>query len=125
MKKLSESQEEQLLRSATAWQKKPPKGPQQLGTALGGYMKVYVDGLRRGGTVAAAFEQAIGSELAQFYRADQFSRGILYIQSPPGPYMHRLKMMETEIVEKLQAICPGTKIKEIRIKVKNAKRNLR
>jgi hypothetical protein len=39
--------------------------------------------------------------------------------------MHRLKMMETEIVEKLQAVCPGTKIKEIRIKVRSARRGMR
>ncbi|MGH2272421.1 DUF721 domain-containing protein [Anaerohalosphaeraceae bacterium U12dextr] len=125
MSKQSESQQEQYLRSATAWQKKTPPGPQPLGEALSHYMNVYVKGLRCGGTIAAAFEQVIGTELAPYYRADRFTRGILYIQSPPGPYLHRLKMMETEIVEKLQAHCPGTRIKEIRIQVKGVGRKTR
>jgi predicted nucleic acid-binding Zn ribbon protein len=112
------SREDQLLISATAWQRKPVKGPQAIGSDVDVFLKRCTKTAATTEPVIAAFNELLGP-LTQYYRPDRIERGVLYVLSPAGPYMHQLKTMEHDILDKINAACPRAKIRAVRCKVNN------
>ncbi len=118
MNKKSQSQEDQLLASAVAWQKKPVRVPQAIGSDVNVFLKQCVKTAEKIEPVIAAFNEILGP-LTRFYKPDRIERGILYVFSPAGPYLHQFKMMEHEVLDKINKVCPRAKIWAIQCKVNN------
>lgn len=116
MSKASREQEDQRLLSATQWQKKPPKAPKAIGSEVSVFLEHCAKAAEKASPVAAAFHELLGP-LTRFYKIDRVERGVLYVLSPAGPYLHQLKTMEREILDKLNAMCPKAKIRAMRCNV--------
>jgi hypothetical protein len=116
--KKSQSQEDQLLISATAWQRKPVKSPQAIGSEVTYFLRQYTKTADKAAPVIAAFNDILGP-LTRYYKPDRIERGILYVLSPAGPYLHQFKMMECDILDKINAACPRAKIRAVQCKVNN------
>lgn len=114
--KESRAQEEQRLISATQWQKKPPKPLETIRSEVSVYLEQCSKITAKTEPVVAAFNELLGP-LTRIYKPDRFERGILYVFSPAGPYLHQMKTMEHEIIAKLNTICPKAKIRAIRCNV--------
>lgn len=110
--------QEKRLRSATAWQKKSPKAPEQAGATIALCLKQYLNISGKSESIIVAFRKVVDDRLLEYCQPDKFDRGILYVRCSPGPYLHLLKMREAEIVEKIKTLCPKVKLWAVRFRVK-------
>ena len=117
----TDAQQEKLLKSATAWQKRPYQTTGQAGPDIVVYLEKYLDINRKTEPVVKAFMDAIGDEYANFCRPDKFDKWILYIGCGSGPYLHQLKTREQELIEQINRLCPKAKLRAMRFHVKNSK----
>ena len=111
-------QQEQWLKSATAWQKKPKTTTVQAGVDIIGYLEQFLGTTKKAQPVAEAFMKAVGAEWSQYCRPDKYEKGVLYIYCSPGPYLHHLRTEQTKIIETMKTLCPSIKIKALRFTVK-------
>lgn len=118
MNKKSQSQEDQLLISATAWQRKPIKSPQAIGSEVAYFLRQHTKAAEKTSPVIAAFNEILGP-LTRYYKPDRIERSVLYVLSPAGPYLHQFKMMERDILDKINAACPRARIRAVQCKVNN------
>ena len=70
---------------------------------------------RRNMTVPQAFADAVGETMARNCKIESLNRGTLKVNVAPGPYMFALQMQLSEIIEKIQAQCPSSNIREIKL----------
>jgi len=113
----NKEQQEQWLRSATAWQRRPFMSSEPVGAIAVRYLEQYLGVFERGKSAAAAFEEAVGGPLLEYCRPDKFEKGVLYVHCSPGPYLHLLKTREAELTEKIRAMCPKARLRAIRFSV--------
>jgi hypothetical protein len=112
-------QQEEWLKSATAWQKRPSNTSRRAGMDISIYLEKYLNVSQKSTPVVDAFMNVVDEELAEYCRPDKFEKGILYVHCLPGPCLHQLRMKETEIIEKIKTLCPKAKLRALRFIVKN------
>jgi hypothetical protein len=111
-------QQEQWLRSATAWQKRPRITSVRAGTDIISYLERYLGVSKKTQPAAEAFMKAIGTELAEYCKPDKFEKGVLSVCCLPGPCLHQLRTEQTKIIETINKLSPGVKLRALRFTVK-------
>jgi len=107
-------EQETLLRSATAWQRKH-KSAKRLGEEIERYLAEQTGDLVRGDLAAQAFMELLPVGLRNFCSVERYAQGVLYITAAPGVYMHELYAARAELLEQLRQRRPSVNVKEIRI----------
>lgn len=110
--------QERLLRSAIAWQRRPYDTSRQAGPDIVNYLEKYLSESQRGTPVAAAFMRIVGCDLTKHCRPEKFDKGTLYVTCDPGPFMHQMRIMEEELIEKINTVCPRARLRKILLTVK-------
>jgi hypothetical protein len=113
----NQEREEKHLRSATAWQRKIPSGPTMIGVEAQFWLERNLNEFERNAMLTEVMEEIAGPELSRQCRVDNIHKGVAFIQSAPGPAMHRLKMIEQELLENFRSCCPGAGIRTVRFVV--------
>lgn len=112
------ARQELLLRSATAWQRKPRITSVRAGADIIAYLEHYLGVSKKGQPAADAFMKAIGSEWAEYCRPEKYEKGVLYVQCQPGPCLHQLRTEQGKIIETIKVLCPSVKLRALRFIVK-------
>lgn len=118
--RMDAQQQENLLKSATAWQKKPPQAASRAGQDIIHYLERYLDVNKKTGPVVQAFLDIVGDD-ADHCRPEKFDKGILYVGCSSGPYLHQLRMRQQELIEQINGMCPKAKLRAMRFHVNNIK----
>jgi hypothetical protein len=117
MESTRKERQEQWLRSATAWQRRPFLSSEPVGAIAARYLEQHLGVFEKSESTAAAFGEAVGWPLLEYCRPDKFEKGVLYVHCSPGPYLHLLKTREVELTEKTRAMCPKARLRAIRFSV--------
>jgi hypothetical protein len=117
MESVNKEQQEQWLRSATAWQRRPFMSSEPVGALVVRYLEQHLGVFEKSESTAAAFGEAVGEPLLEHCRPDKFEKGVLYVHCSPGPYLHLLKTRETELTEKIRTMCPKARLRAIHFSV--------
>lgn len=118
IRQVSAERQEQWLRSATAWQRKPRTTSVRAGTEIVNYLERYVGVSKKTQPVAEAFMKAVRTELVEYCRPDKYEKGVLYVHCLPGPYLHQLRTEQAKIMETIKTLCPAVKLRALRFTVK-------
>lgn len=106
--------EEQKLRGAVSWQKKPLP-PQEIAGLAQGYLDRKKNSFRRASGIMDAWQQILPPTLRQRCRPIEYNAGTLTIEVLAGPYMHQMKIMQKELIQELRRICPKSGLRKIRL----------
>ncbi len=108
------SHEDNLLKSATRWQKRPPVTWRRAGETAEIFLRRNQRDLNRNAAIVDAWDSIIPPGLKPHCRLDRRVGGQLTVQATPGPYMHQLQMMQRELLDELNHRC-RTDIQKLRI----------
>jgi hypothetical protein len=96
----------------------------RLGAQIELYLSEKQAGLKRNALVVDFWRETLPNELQDHCSLAGISRGTLLLEVDPGPYMHEMKIMNTELLNEIRSRCPGTGIKKIELRPrKNAKKS--
>ena len=107
--------EDDLLRSATAWQWRKKNRTSQLGSQIQSFLNSHQKSFDQAACLIDAWEQMVPVGLKKYCRLDGFEQGELTVRAIPGPYMHQLKMVQSELVKELKKKCPRSGLRKIRL----------
>lgn len=91
------------------------QGPEPIGNLVGRFLQGRSRDFERSSALMDIWEQLLPPELRTCYRLGRMERETLVIEVPPGPYLHRMKMLSEEILVRLNELCPRSRIRKIRI----------
>jgi hypothetical protein len=75
-------------------------------------------GLEKNCSVVDLWGELMPKEFYNYCRLADISSGVLYVEATPGPYMHELRLLSSELLERVQTQCPRAGIKKIVIRPK-------
>lgn len=107
--------EEKQLRAATSWQWRPKRTETRLGDEISSYFERKCRAFEKNSMIVSAWEQVVPPQLQRFCRLDRRVGNALYIEAQPGPYMHQIQMLSTELLERIQQQAPRCGIQKIRV----------
>ena len=107
--------EEKQLRAATSWQHRPRHTESCLGDEISSYLKRRSRTFEKNTAVVTVWELVIPATLQRFCRLDRRVGNALYIEAQPGPYLHQVQMLSTELLNRIQAQAPRCGIQKIRV----------
>lgn len=107
--------EDQLLQSATQWQKKSFMSCRRAGDEAAQFLRRNERDYNRNAALVDAWESIVPPGLKPWCRLDRRDGNVLTIQAAPGPYMYQITMMQDELLEELHRRCPGAGVQKLRI----------
>ncbi len=110
-----DKKQDNLLLSATQWQKKPLLHCRRAGDEAAVFLRRHEYDYIRNASLVDVWESIIPPGLKPWCRLDRRVGNLLTIQAMPGPYMHQLIMMQNELLEELHHRCPGAGVQKLRI----------
>ncbi len=108
--------QDQLLRSVHANQRKKKPPAAAIGKVLHGYLDRRTRQLKKNTDIVDIWKEAIPQQMYEHTRLVEIKAGMLTIETQPGPYMHEMQLMKTELIKYLQARCGLNKVKKIIIR---------
>lgn len=108
--------EERLLKLAAQPRPKRPDSTNRLGSQIDLYLKEKQAGLKRNTSVVDLWQQILPVGLQDHCTLAGIWRGTLLLDVDPGPYMHEMKLMNTELLNEIREQCPGAGIKRINLR---------
>ena len=100
-------------------------GTEKLGAQIDLYLNNKRAGLKKNTLVVDSWQEILPGELQNHCTLAGISRGTLLLEVDPGPYMHEMKIMNTELLNEIQDRCPGAGIKKINLRPrKNTKTDI-
>ncbi len=106
--------EKRLLCGATAWQRKPSV-PQPIGLAIDGFLTKRKKHFQKAAAITERWRDLIPDEMQRHCTLAGLESGVLTIEVTPGPFLHKMQMMRSEILSQLRSRCPRSGLREIRI----------
>lgn len=91
------------------------KGPEPIGNLVGQFLQGHCRDFERSSEVLDVWEQLLPADLRTCCRPGRMERETLVIEAPAGPYLYRVKMLSEQILERLNELCPRSRIRKIRI----------
>lgn len=107
--------EEKQLRAATSWQHRPKHTESCLGNEISSYLERRRRTFEKNAAVVAIWEQIVPPTLKPYCKLDKRVGNALYIQAQPGPYLHQVQMLSTELLDRIQQQAPRCGIQKIRV----------
>ena len=104
-----------MLKGAVGWQKRRRETASRFGESADQYFKVRLKGMKRNAAVVDAWDEIIGRGLGEHCRLVSISGGVLRLEVEAGPYMHEVKLMSSELLERLRGKCPTAGIRKIKM----------
>ena len=120
-----EKDQDELLRSATAWQWHRKDRTSPLSKCLDGYMRTRQRALEKNSVVVDVWQQILPDEINRHCRLAEISKGVLRVEVDPGPYMHEMRLLSGELVDLLNRSCPRAGIKKVSLFARKADSNNR
>jgi hypothetical protein len=114
----SDRRDEDLLRGATAWQRKMSPAATPMGRSVQDYLAGANRTLRSAGQVLDVWDQLVPTTLREHCTPVALERGRLRVEVDPGPYMHELQLAATELVMALKTRCPRVRLDKIILRVR-------
>ena len=71
---------------------------------------------KRDALLVDAWRQALPPDLARHCRLCEVAAGNLIVEAEPGPYMHELRAIRSELLEHLRIACPRVQVKSITLR---------
>ncbi len=104
---------------------KRPDSTKKLGAQIELYLNEKRARLKKNALVVDSWREILPGELQEHCTLAGISRGTLLLEVDPGPYMHEMKIMNTELLNEIQDRCPGAGIKRINLRPrKNTKTDI-
>ena len=107
--------EDRLLTSSAQWQKKAKASEVRVGNEAASFLKRHQRLFAKNAALVDAWEALVPAGLKPHCRLEQYSGGVLTVQAKPGPYMHQLQLMQTELIAAMAQRCPKTPITKLRL----------
>jgi len=85
------------------------------------YIKNKLVRLKRSAAVVDAWQEILPGEFQEHCKLAGISGKTLEIEAGPGPFLHELQIMKTEILEQLQRLCPQAGITKIIVRLSRSK----
>lgn len=108
--------EDGLLIGAVSWQKRKKTTTSKLGDSGRDYLGRNLQNLKRNAVVVDVWQEILPAELNEHSRLKSISGGVLELEVDPGPYMHEMRLISSELLEHLQNRCGRGKIKKIKLR---------
>ena len=105
--------ENQFLKGAVGWQRRPRKTTVGLGGEVAAYLKRRGSELEKNASLMDVWVEAMPPMLAARCRPESLQSGTLRVQVDPGPWMHELRMMTNELLDYFQEHCPRNRVRKI------------
>jgi len=112
--------EEKLLCSAIGRPRPPKKSASRLGLSVQTYLKERSSRLKKNAGVVDVWQQILPHELHKHCSLAGIYGGTLRLEVEPGPYMHEMRLVSSELLEHLQNHCRQAGIKRIALLPKKA-----
>lgn len=109
------SKEEQYLRSATHWQFRPKRSETGLGQEIFSYLQQRNRAFEQNVPLVELWKSIVPPALEPYCRLDKRSGNVLYIQAQAGPYMHQVKVLSGELLERIRQAAPRCGICHIKV----------
>ena len=107
--------DDDILRGAASWQFKPKHTDLRLGDEITSYLKQHHRAFEKNAAIIDVWPQIVPELLQRHCRLDKRVGNTLYVQVMPGAYMHQIRMMTDEILEKMKQLAPRCGVRKIRI----------
>lgn len=112
--------ENRLLRGALEWRGKKRERTGRVGDIAKEYLGKRARRLKRNAEVVDALGEVLDSQFGEHCKLVSISGGVVRFEVEPGPYMHEMKLMSSELIEALKVKCPRAGLREIKIAAKNS-----
>ncbi len=105
--------DEKLLRSVGAWRKKPVNRTESAGLIAKSYLGGKSRELKRNATAVDAWQDILPAGFYEHCSLASISGGVMTLYVDPGPYMHELRLISSELLGHIQQRCPQAGIRKI------------
>ena len=109
------TKEDDLLKGASSWQRRPGQTSRPLGDELFAYFQQRSRTFEKNSALIDAWQQVVDPSLLRVCRLDKCVGNTLYVQVTAGPYMHQAQMLTGEWVQQIRLLCPRCGITKIRL----------
>lgn len=107
--------EDDLLKGASSWQRKPRPAGSRLGDELFSYFQQRSRTFEKNSEIVDAWQQIVPPAMQPYCRLDKRVGNTLYVQVVAGPYMHQIQMVCGDWVQQLKQWSPRCGITKIRL----------
>jgi hypothetical protein len=114
--------EEKLLCSTVGQSRSPKRSASRLGASARTYLNAKGPQLKKNAIVVDTWRQILPHELHRHCSLTGIYGGTLQLEVEPGPYMHEMRLVKSELLEHLQDHCRRAGIKRIVLFPKKAGR---
>jgi len=108
--------EDGLLIGAVSWQKRRKVTTSKLGDSGRDYLSRNLQNLKRSAAVVDVWQEILPAGLSEHCQLKSISGGVIELQVDPGPYMHEMRLITSELLEHLQSRCGRGKVKRIKLR---------
>ena len=105
--------QEKLLRSATGWQRRRKQTTSRVGVNANAYLQTRQRQLGKSAAVVDVWQEVLPPQFYEHCTLARVTSDAIYVEVEPGPYMHEMQMLNTELVEHIRNRCPSSGIKKI------------
>lgn len=109
------SSEDQRLRGALSWQKKPGKVADKLDNLATAYLNNHNRRFGKVSVLMETWQDTLPAGLQKQCRLKGFISGTLFVEVTPGAYLHQMNQIRHELLKELKIKCPGSGLKAIKI----------
>ncbi len=103
------------MRSATHWQASPTRTATGLGQEIVSYLQLNRRQFEQNAPLVEVWKSIVPPALEPHCRLDKRSGNVLYIQAQAGPYMHQVKVLSGELLERIRQAAPRCGICHIKV----------
>lgn len=104
------------MRSACRWRPKRPRPAGRLGEAVRTYLGRNVAAIKKTAPVVEYWQQILPPEFYDHCSLISIHSGTLLVEVEPGPFMHQLQVISSELLEHLQNKYPSAGITKISLR---------
>ncbi|MBE0535143.1 MAG: DUF721 domain-containing protein [Phycisphaerae bacterium] len=105
--------EDRFLRQAGRGKPMIRDTAQLLGANVQTYIKGRLGPLRRNAGVVDVWRQLLPNGLAAHCQISAIRGDVVEVEVDPGPYMHELRVLSTEIIDQLQRYCGRAQVRRL------------
>jgi hypothetical protein len=110
------SDEDKLLHGALSWQWHRRKRTSQLGSDAETYLRRKSRQFEKNASVVDLWSELLPADFQKHCTLTKIEAGVITIQVDPGPYLHEMQLLSTELLREIQNQCRSAGIKRIMIR---------
>lgn len=112
--------EDELLAGATSWQRRRRETTSSIADSGHRYLGFNLRRLKQSAKIVDAWQELVPEEMAAHCSIRKIEGGVIEVEVAPGPYMHEMRLMSSELVSHLRDICGQGKITKIKLVAKDS-----